>query len=347
MMTNMWMIKKLDGSIYGPVDTETVKKWIKENRISADDHLTVEGKEEWKPVDSILVSKEATFVQKQCSNCGKSMNDDAIICIECGFNKKTGLIMHMNADSVSGKPLSNKDEYIPDKSPILSFFIRSFTFPLRGAALAMVIFMPLIRILLGLIPIIGGWIYFGVFYASLIDIMRTAAGGPRYKVEWPDSSEISEMVKSALIVFFAGLIVVFIPLAATSILVGGTSVISKLSGPSLSFAGSSVAVGLVSIVCAIYFPMTLAIAGIYRLFVASINPVVLFRSISRIPREYALIVPFIWIVLALPAVINLGLLLIPFGRLLSPTVQFYFWAVAASRLGFMAYYNKEKLNWGV
>ncbi|MCK5594616.1 DUF4013 domain-containing protein [bacterium] len=180
--------------------------------------------------------------------------------------------------------------------------------------------------------------------------MRTAAGGPRYKVEWPDSSEIYEMFISALIVFFAGLVVLFIPLAVTAVFVGGTSVISKLGDPSfsvLSFAGGSIAVVFVGIICAVYFPMTLAIAGIYRLFVASINPVVLFRSISRIPKEYALIATFIWIVLALSTVINLGLQMIPFGGLLSPTVQFYFWAVAASRLGFMTYHNKERLNWGV
>ncbi|MCK5594617.1 DUF4339 domain-containing protein [bacterium] len=151
IVVDMWMIKKPDGSIYGPADTETVKKWIEKNRVSADDYFTVEGREEWKPTDSF---EEAASAQRQCSNCKKPMNGDAIICIECGFNRKTGLTMLTNAD---------KNEDIPDKSPILSFFIKSFTFPLRGVALAMVIFMPLIRILLSLIPIIGGLIYFGVF----------------------------------------------------------------------------------------------------------------------------------------------------------------------------------------
>ena len=28
-----WTVKKADGTIYGPADTETIKRWIQEKRI--------------------------------------------------------------------------------------------------------------------------------------------------------------------------------------------------------------------------------------------------------------------------------------------------------------------------
>ena len=48
-----WKVKKSDGSIYGPVSTETLQRWIRERRVLAEDFITVEGKEEWKFAGSI------------------------------------------------------------------------------------------------------------------------------------------------------------------------------------------------------------------------------------------------------------------------------------------------------
>ncbi len=283
-----------------------------------------------------------------CPSCGKPMEDGAVICMKCGFNKKTGRRL-----ATAGYGSGEASQGEPGVSPILSSFSKSFIFPLQGAALAMVILMPLLRILCAFIPLIGGLIYFALFYSCLIDIMRTAAGGPKFRVEWPDFSDFwDEMLLPALIVFFAALIVVGIPLGVTMSLIGGVSTLSQLSELSdlrvqilPGLAWGSVVGALVAIFCASYFPMTLVVAGIYRAFAASLNPVFLFRSISRIPKEYALAALFVYIVLALPAIINLGLLLIPFGGFLAPMITFYFWAAAASRLGFMVYYNKPRLGW--
>ncbi|HEA47332.1 MAG TPA: DUF4339 domain-containing protein [bacterium] len=48
-----WKVKKADGKVYGPRDTETIKGWIKENIISADDLLSPEGEEKWSPAREI------------------------------------------------------------------------------------------------------------------------------------------------------------------------------------------------------------------------------------------------------------------------------------------------------
>ncbi len=284
-----------------------------------------------------------------CPSCGKPMDYDAIICMECGFSRKTGRQLATSGESTTGK-VRVREEEIPDESPVASSFVKSFVFPLQGASLGMVIFMPVLH-LLSFIPF-AGVVYFALFYSCLIDIMRTAAGGPKFSVEWPNFADFwGEMLMPALIVFFASFIVIVIPLGAAMTLVGGTAALSQLSQLSdiktqilPGLAGGSIVTMLVAIMCASYFPMTLVVSGIYRSFGASLNPITLFRLMSRIPKEYALVAPFVYIVLALPAVIGIGLALIPFGGFLLPMFQFYFWAVAASRLGFMVYYNKPRLG---
>ena len=252
-----------------------------------------------------------------CPACENPMEHDAVICIECGFNKKTGRQVAAVYDaredtqdeSGAAPPVSRVrqitrrarrgEEEIPEESPVFSSFAKSFVFPLKGAALAMVIFMPIVRILFGFLsvfPLLGllaPIIYLALFYSCLIDIMRTAASGPKFSVEWPDFSDFwDQMLLPAFIVFFAIVIVIGIPLGLTMSLVGGTAALSQLSELSSfraeilpALAGGSIVAVVVCLFCASYFPMTLVVAGIYQGFGASLNPVFLFRSISRITDE--------------------------------------------------------------
>ena len=291
------------------------------------------------------------------------MDDDAVVCMGCGFNKKTGRCLSINGRTTGVLPSNRPSQShpatgqthdrkeIPEEPSSLSSFTDSFSFPLKGAALGMVIGIPFLQ-LIRIVPF-GGAIYFAIFYSCLIDILRTAAGGPKFKVEWPDMSDFwSEMLLPALIVFFAAFIVIGIPMGITISLIGGIGVLSQLNDLSNlqsvlmpGLAWGSVLGGLVTIFCASYLPMTLIIAGIYQAFGASLNPAVLFRSISCIGKEYVLVTLFVYFILALSGIINSILGSIPFAGFLSPAITFYFWAVIASRLGFMYYYNKAKLGW--
>lgn len=53
MEDKKWMVKKETGGVYGPVDTETLKQWIKEERVTADDMITEEGKYNWKKIAEV------------------------------------------------------------------------------------------------------------------------------------------------------------------------------------------------------------------------------------------------------------------------------------------------------
>lgn len=39
-----WKLKTADGNIYGPVDTATMREWIKDDKVSADDYIQEEDK---------------------------------------------------------------------------------------------------------------------------------------------------------------------------------------------------------------------------------------------------------------------------------------------------------------
>ncbi|MDD5454274.1 MAG: GYF domain-containing protein [Candidatus Ratteibacteria bacterium] len=48
-----WQIKTKDGAIYGPVDSETLNKWVQEKRILEEDFVWLEGKNEWITIKSV------------------------------------------------------------------------------------------------------------------------------------------------------------------------------------------------------------------------------------------------------------------------------------------------------
>jgi len=48
-----WVIKKSDGKVYGPVDTDGLKEWISEGRIAEEDVVSEEGKFDWKKISEI------------------------------------------------------------------------------------------------------------------------------------------------------------------------------------------------------------------------------------------------------------------------------------------------------
>ena len=48
-----WMIKKSDGTVYGPVDTKTLRRWVQEKRVLENDYARREGLAEWRLISSI------------------------------------------------------------------------------------------------------------------------------------------------------------------------------------------------------------------------------------------------------------------------------------------------------
>ena len=92
-----WELKKKDGKVYGPVDTETLIKWIKEKRVLSDDLISPQGENKWEKAGEISPFKESfspSIEEKSeeiiCPNCGKRWPPGTVICTNCGTNLKTG-----------------------------------------------------------------------------------------------------------------------------------------------------------------------------------------------------------------------------------------------------------------
>ena len=105
MSNGMWKVKKNDGKVYGPADTETFRQWIGEQRILGEDLVSPAEKQEWKTAKSLSEFADlfAPAVQvlspgtgqvpsgeKNCPSCGNSLAAEATFCVKCGTDLKTG-----------------------------------------------------------------------------------------------------------------------------------------------------------------------------------------------------------------------------------------------------------------
>jgi len=90
-MEKKWMVKKAKGGVYGPVDTETIKRWIQEGRITSEDELSEEGKYNWKKVSEFdefsITSKSSQPAQTPADTSAVSAGKS-----EAGEVKKYGLM---------------------------------------------------------------------------------------------------------------------------------------------------------------------------------------------------------------------------------------------------------------
>ena len=98
-MTDKWEVKKKDGKVYGPADTDTLIRWIEERRVLADDLVSPSGKNEWKKAEETppfreifapSIPKEKKKEEIVCPQCGKKWPLGTVLCTNCGTHLKTG-----------------------------------------------------------------------------------------------------------------------------------------------------------------------------------------------------------------------------------------------------------------
>ena len=90
-----WKVKKSDGKIYGPADTQTMGQWIREKRVLPTDLISPADKEEWTEASKIPDFQEFFGITQEkkeiiCPQCGKVWPQGTVLCTACGTNLKTG-----------------------------------------------------------------------------------------------------------------------------------------------------------------------------------------------------------------------------------------------------------------
>ncbi len=273
------------------------------------------------------------------------------------MNLKTG--QHLGGIGAAPTPpsdraLSTHDEESETKLSFGNSFSHAFTFPLTGHGIQMIITMPVMAIVASFMPFLGlimPFAYLGLYYGCLIDVMRSASGGLRFKPEIQLSDFVSEMLLPGLKLVIVMLVVAFVPFVAAAAGLGIGAAALGLGPDSGSLTsvlfGSAAGLSLLAVLIfiAVYLPMSVAISGIYNAVIDAVNPVVIFRSIAKIPGEYALVALFLYGLIGVSMVLQAAMSVHWTLSLLAPAVSFYLNAVAVSRLGFMSHTNKEKLGW--
>ncbi len=313
-------------------------------------------------IPAAYVQPEGRAGAPSCPGCGASLEPSAVLCIQCGLHLVTGerLSTIQASEEAPGAPAAPqhvprhaRHEEASDEEPgtLWSDLGRAFTYPVRGSAIWLVAGVGFGGLVFAFIPF-GGILFFALRYACLIDIMRSAASGPKHRPEMPDFTNLWEgMLRPALRVFFSGIIVVGIPMFA-AFSIAGTSLLALLAGgeelTAVALITGSAAILAAGLFSAIYFPMTLTVVGIYDSLIAGLDPRVVIRSIIRIPGEYFATCALAWVMMIAGYATTAPLSAIPIaGLIIGEAALFYCLAVAVAALGFMAYRNKAKLGWHV
>ncbi len=53
LTAEQWKVKKPGGTVFGPIRSETVRKWIREQRVWSDDLLSNDGDDRWRPARKV------------------------------------------------------------------------------------------------------------------------------------------------------------------------------------------------------------------------------------------------------------------------------------------------------
>lgn len=354
-----WKIKKQDGKIYGPADTQTIEKWIGEQRLMPEDLVSTADSEDWKPVKDYpqfagMFSGENTTIEQNipkdknkvkscvnhpdkvafgfclkcgryfCQNCIKTTfleKDTFYICRECGG--RCELLQSSEPAGVAASPSFWRS--------ILS----SFIYPFRGhgiillisGAIGLTVAEIVIPFTLFFAPVLIIMLY-GYIATYMFSIIQYSAGG---EPELPDFPGLTNIVD--------GTIVPFLQVAGTFI---------------ISFT-------IFLPVCIIYFPMALIAVARFG-SIKAVDPRLILPSIIRAPKQYFVALLFFYLTVFISSqsqtIIHqkIGSLLhnlaYPFGGLMFLMVKvllefifLYFIMVEMNILGTFYFTQKEKLRW--
>lgn len=226
--------------------------------------------------------------------------------------------------------------------------------PVKGSAFLYFGFLTLLEILkipchfAGLLGLVGVIILASMQWVFFIHVVRSVANGSYEVPDWPDSSDVWEMVG----VFLKVLLVTIISLLPVMILacVGGMgmSIMSGLMGTSTPGVSGMVLVILVlaGFFYLFYLPICIAIVALFQTVVPALNPIIIFRIMERIGKPYLYAVGLWGSLLVINRVITRSLLHLGLGgKALVAPLGVYTILLFCYVLGRVCYENEPKIGW--
>ena len=198
----------------------------------------------------------------------------------------------------------------------------------------------------GLLAALFAYVFtYGYLSAFAISIISSSATGEDELPDWPDFTGFWSDILRPVLLIIATAVMSLLPLFISVTFV----VIFVLKGSFFDIPEIRLTLGYALIACMIwallYFPMGLLAIAMFD-SVAALNPVLMVKSISKIPLRYLLACLFFFLVFFLNSVLAGYFTQIPIvGLVVRMFCSFYLMMVAMRILGLLYKANARKLDW--
>jgi len=280
--------------------------------------------------------READFA---CTNCG------VYYCLECREVKEIQRVQLSMCPACHG-PL----EEVTRPRNITPFWRdlgRIFTYPFHAKGritfIIFVVLSMLAAFLGGMTMVPFAWIAAlilrGFLVAYLLNMIGESSRGVEHPPDFPEFNEFFGDIILPVIRWFFATAVSF------GIWIGLVVLALYTSPPALRAPVIVVGGALAILVGLVYYPMVLAILGIWKSLFPAINPVVIFRLIGRIKKEYGIFLFFWYGIWTVNFIIGVAASFVPLGIFVAAAIQAYFSWVLLHMLGRMCYQCDNRLAW--
>ncbi len=377
---NAWMIQAGEEETLGPFSLQEMKELVYQDRLPAD-RMVKTAELEWAPAAAfaalapLFTPEEATAPGeaigtedecyahadrdpvRRCSQCQR------FLCEEClKHHQAMGTmkpILLCTACGGTTAEVKKRKKWIP--------FYRDMGYVLRApfATVHAVIyfcflsFLELIKIPCSAVPVYG-WMavmVLNVFqFTFYLHVIRAVAGGSYEVPEWPDMTNWIDMFVGFLKVIVVTLITILPMILIFCIAGAGLGALGAMGGMSGMSGAGAMAIPAMALVVilglfyAVYLPICICIVAVFDTVIPALNPVVIFRVLSRIGATYfyavALWIAFFIIQTSSGLILEYVNRVVPFlGSAAHAPLVVYFSLLSAYILGRVVYENEDKIGW--
>ena len=230
----------------------------------------------------------------------------------------------------------------------------AFVYPARGTGSVSIV---IVSVVIFLASFLGSYVWrlrlilsilaSGYAASYLLSAIAGSACTDRLPPDLPDFRDIVGDILRPLGLFAAPALLCYLPTTAYLFL----TAFGALPAVEISIGGHIAPIGLVALVLlgSFAFPMTLMrVAGLYSL--TGLNPVVIFRTILRVPLQYLGLVLVLLLAIGMGFVARTALTMTPFvgicvGTLVGPFISFYMMVATMRLMGMFGAKYQDRLGW--
>jgi hypothetical protein len=233
----------------------------------------------------------------------------------------------------SSAPAGRAHSYAPPVVPFLPQISSAFSYPLRGNGKYLIAGGALFILLVGRVSPLLGILIGGYIGAYLMKIVSESADGEDELPEWLDLEFWGDEIVLPYAFMLGVMISSYLPVLIY------TRHVSYIESPNYAWLGTLIVVG------SIYAPMGLATTSVLKKLEA-VNPLLIIQSISKIPRDYAIVCGLFAAAISISFVNMWTWLPAPWiGVALGNLLGFYLLMVSMRLLGLLCRCHEVRLGW--